>query len=164
MVKASSSAENKQATIEKETQSESSSSGGAMNHNNNAANHDLIAPMTLQSLLETIMAMIAKFIQSIQASANARNESYSSPPSNSSNSTPFPSTCNVGVNNAAVATDEIVERIVEEMKNMKQARRVAWRAKSLITDPEKLDPSFVHYRHTCDGCGVTPIVGTCISL
>jgi len=109
------------------------------------------------------MAMIAKFIQSLQASANARNESPSSSPSNSSSSTPFPSTCNVGVN-AAVATDEIVERIVEEMKNMKQARREAWRAKSLITDPEKLDPSFVHYRHTCDGCGINPIVGTCISL
>ena len=139
---------------QKETQSEATASSFVANENGN------LAPVTLQSILETVMAMIAKFIQTIQSNGNVS----CSPPSNNNNSS------NIGVNVMAdssvplVATNEIVERIIAEMKNMKHARLEAWRAKSLITDPDKLDPSFVPWRHTCDGCGVSPIEGALIFI
>merc|ERR1712232_316953 len=54
---------------------------------------------------------------------------------------------------------DFADRIVTQARVLRAHKKKSQKLSNARGGSKVLDPNFIHWRHTCDGCGVTPIVG-----
>ena len=67
-----------------------------------------------------------------------------------------------GVSRSAAVEKEAqdyADRIITQARALKRNKKKVQQNCNAEATSNALDPKFCHWRHTCDGCGVTPIVG-----
>jgi len=134
-----------------------------MNGNNSGLGADSIRASNLKEVMETVFALMTNVLAMIQKALGAlvnhvERIEFQSEPCEPRVNVPLRE---VAPRSASVdkQAQDFGDRIVTQARVLHARKKKSQKLPKAKSESKVLDPNFSHWRHTCDGCGVTPIVG-----